>query len=88
MNFSRHISKSIKHINQVVNDINQLDRYTYNINATINIISLTILFDNKISSYYIDMITNDLVRKLDFYYISSCLFCVEKKLIIYLKSIL
>lgn len=91
MIFSRHISKSVKYINQVTSEIQQLYRYNYNINIsqdTINKIELCIFFDKDTSSYIIDMASNELKHNLSSYYLSSCCFCMEKKIVMYLKSFL
>lgn len=91
MIFSRHISKSVKYINQVISEIQQLYRYTYHIKTpedTLNKIELTITFDKDTSSYILDMASNDLQHNLSSYYLSSCHFCMEKKIVMYLKSFL
>lgn len=91
MFFSRHISKSVKYINQVTSEIQQLYKYNYNIvlnEDNINKIELIIMFDKDTSSCILDMARNDLVYNLSSYYLNSCRFCMENKIVIYLKSIL
>ena len=91
MIFSRHISKSVKYIHQVTSEIQQLYRYNYHITTpedTLNKIELCITFDKDTSSYIVDMASNDLQYNLSSYYLSSCCFCLENRIVIYLKSFL
>jgi len=91
MIFSRHISKTVKYINQVTSEIQQLYRYNYNITIsqdTISKIKLCILFDKDTTAYILDMASNDLKHNLNSYYLNSCCFYNEKKIVMYLKSFL
>jgi hypothetical protein len=91
MIFSRHINKSVKYINQVTSEIQELYRYNYNIiidECNINKIELIIMFDKDTSLYILDLASNDIKHNLSSYYLSSCCFSMEKKIVIYLKSIL
>jgi hypothetical protein len=91
MIFSRHISKSVKYINKVTSEIQELYRYSYHITTpqnNINKIELCIIFDKDTSSYIVNMASNDLKHNLSSYYLSSCVFSRENKIVLYLKSFL